>query len=54
MIDEITQPLQHECGIEVLWPCAKAIEDQLQKGLLHNPCEVEFTLLSRAMVRRHF
>lgn len=50
MVYKITQPLQQQSGIEAFREIVVATEFQLRSGLLHNPHEVEVTLISSARV----
>ena len=50
MITTITRPLQQERGIEALQGIVIDAESQIERGLLHEPREVEVTLHSSARV----
>lgn len=46
MIENITEPLQRQCGIEAFRDCVVETEFQIRSGLLRNHREVEVTLLT--------
>ena len=50
MMDQIIQPLKHQSGVEAFQPSVEYAEFQLSSWLLHNPHEVEVTLLSSGRV----
>ena len=53
MMDQIIQPLKYQSGIEAFRPSVEYAEFQLSSRLLHNPHEVEVTLLSSGKVSNY-